>query len=337
MPPASESSLLRVRDLSVTFATARGDVHAARGVSFELGSRDSLAIVGESGSGKSVTCLAVLGLLDHTSAQVSGSVEFRHGGEDASWIDLLSADDHALSTVRGRGIAYVSQDPSTGLNPYLTVRDSVRVVLAHHRVPRDEQLSRSESLLRDVGLAEPQRVMRSYPGELSGGMAQRVMLALALAGEPSVLIADEPTTALDVTTQEVVLGLLDNLRERHHLSLVVISHNVGVVRSLCERTLVLYDGRIMEAGPTKELLGSPAHPYTQALLASVPSPEAVSTEVRPVAGDPPGPFDRISGCPFHPRCPVRIPACSERTPELAPTADNRAAACHLQADGGRRV
>ena len=318
--------VLEVVDLSVRFETERGAVRAVDGVSLELFAGETLGIVGESGSGKSVTSLALMGLLDPRSARVSFG-GFRIGGQEASRLS-----QREWRSLRGRHIAMVFQDPMTALNPFLTVgRQLAEVLECHEKATREEARRRSIDALSDVGIADPAARADQYPHELSGGMRQRVMIAMALLCRPRILIADEPTTALDVTVQAQILELLADIQRRHGTAIVVITHSLGVVAGACDRVSVMYAGRLVESAGTEALFELPLHPYTRGLLASVPridgDPRALLVSI---PGTPPSPLEARAGCSFAARCPLAIDRCLHESPELLEFGD-RTAACLLAA------
>lgn len=319
---ASErDALLQVRDLEVEFRTGRGRVRAVRGVSFEVASGDRIGIVGESGSGKSVSLLATMGLLG-PSAVTRGSVSLL-GRE------ILGERARVLSEIRGRQVGYVFQDPGSSLNPLLTAGYQVAEVLRRHvGLGAGEAKAQSLRVLESVGFPAPARAAASYPHELSGGMRQRVMIAIALACEPPLLIADEPTTALDVTVQANILRVLRDRCDRLGVALVLVTHSFGVVASIAERTLVMYGGRIVEAGPTESILKAPAHPYTRALLRSVPDGRTRQGRFPTIGGEAPNIFELTDkGCAFAPRCPLAVDQCNEVRPPLEDLTGRHAAAC----------
>jgi len=317
--------LLEVTDLRTLFATEDGTVRAVDGVSFRLEPGRVLGIVGESGSGKSVTCLSMLGLTPRRKTKVSGSAVFKGR-------DLLTLGEGELRSVRGAEIAMIFQDPMTSLNPVRTVGFQLtEAIRLHGRVPSSEAESRARNALASVGIPNPAERMKSYPLELSGGMRQRVMIAMALLNEPDLLIADEPTTALDVTTQAQVLGLLRDLRERTSASIILITHDLGVIADLCDDVLVMYAGRAVEQGEVRDIFGDPQHPYTWGLLASLPRMNLGARRIRAIRGSPPSLLALPKGCPFHPRCPAAFDRCREERPAAEPVAAGSAhlAACHL--------
>jgi oligopeptide/dipeptide ABC transporter ATP-binding protein len=320
--------LLSVRDLTVEFPTPDGVVSAVNGVGFDVAAGETLAILGESGSGKSVTAQAVMGLIERPGRVVAGSVRF-------SGADLLAASAEERRRVRGSGLAMVFQDPLTALNPVWSVGFQIGELFRVHR-----GLSRREARRRAVELLERVRIpgaairVGEYPHQFSGGMRQRVMIAMALALDPNVLIADEPTTALDVTVQAQILELLDELRAETGMGLLLITHDLGVVAETADRVAVMYAGRIVETGATDAVLSAPRHPYTEGLLASVPRGQSGREErLRPIAGAPPSLARIPSGCPFHPRCPYVVDHCRVERPPLEGV--ERAAACWRSEEVGR--
>jgi peptide/nickel transport system ATP-binding protein len=306
--------LLSVSDLHVTFARrGRRPIHAVDGISFEVEAGETIGLVGESGCGKSVTSLAILGLLPRRGAQVTGSVQF--GGKE-----LLKLSDEELREIRGREIAMVFQDPMTSLNPVLTIGRQITEVLNRHFGKKGEEADREAAALLDaVGIPAARRRLRDYPHQLSGGMRQRAMIAMALACRPKLLIADEPTTALDVTIQAQILDLLRALIVEHDTALLLITHDLGVVAGTCETIHVMYPGRFIESGDRHGLFARPRHPYTVGLLASVPRlDQPRGTPLRPIKGSVRDTIPWSSGCAFAPRCGNRVARCTAETPELAP-------------------
>jgi oligopeptide/dipeptide ABC transporter ATP-binding protein len=301
--------LLSVSDLHVSFATEEGTVKAVDGVSFDLRAGEILSIVGESGSGKSVTALTVMGLSRGPNATISGEV--RLGGKD-----LVTAGDDELRKIRGERIAMVFQDPMTALNPvYKVGHQIVEEIRAHEDVSKEEAQARAVEALRSVGIPNPDRRFHSYPHEFSGGMRQRAMIALALVLEPEVLIADEPTTALDVTIQAQILRLLEQLNRDRGLAVILITHDLGVVAEVADRTLVMYAGRVVEEGTLDDIFYDPQHPYTWGLLGSLtridqPRPRRLPS----IPGAPPSLISPPAGCHFRPRCPHEFEKCANTPP-----------------------
>jgi peptide/nickel transport system ATP-binding protein len=315
-----EASLLSVRDLAVEFPSPAGAVRAVDGVSFDVRAGEVLAIVGESGCGKSVTAQAVMGLTRAANARVAGEV--RYGEEE-----LLTASEERLRALRGAEIAMVFQDPVGALHPLRRIGWQIaEQVRAHQPVSAEAARRRAVELLGEVGIPAPAERADAYPHELSGGMCQRAVIAMALANRPRILIADEPTTALDVTVQAQILALIERLRGELG-SVVLITHDLGVVAEIADRVLVMYAGTVVEQGAREEVFYDPQHPYTWGLLGSVPRPDRPSRErLVPIAGAPPAPAQRPPGCPFRPRCPHAF----ERCPELPPLADRlQDATAHL--------
>ncbi|WP_438484445.1 ABC transporter ATP-binding protein [Streptomyces sp. S186] len=325
--------LLSVRDLTVTFATPRGPVRAVDGLGFEVRRGETLGIVGESGSGKSVTSLAVMGL--HTGASVSGSLKL-DGRE------LTGLAERELNRLRGRKMAMIFQDPLSALHPYYTVGEQIA---EHHRVHfgsgRRAARARAVDALAEVGIPEPRRRARDYPHQFSGGMRQRVMIAMALACEPDLLIADEPTTALDVTVQAQILELIARIQEERQLAVIMITHDLGVVARVAHEVLVMYGGRAVEQADVDTLFATPAHPYTRALLDSLPRLDDDGDEpLRAITGSPPSLLTPGPGCAFAPRCPRLADATAEERTRCAterPLLDGSAghpAACHFPTHEG---
>jgi oligopeptide/dipeptide ABC transporter ATP-binding protein len=306
------SAILRVNDLKVGFATEDGVVEAVGGVSFELQPGEVLAVVGESGSGKSVTAQTITGLTRAPNAKITGSVSYR-GRE------LIGLDDDQLRDIRGEQIAMVFQDPMSSLNPVYRVGDQIsEMIRAHRDLSKREASDRAIELLRSVGIPNPERRVRHYPHEFSGGMRQRVMIAMALALEPEVLIADEPTTALDVTVQAQILRLLDQLNRDRDLAVILITHDLGVVAEVADRVLVMYAGQIVEDATLDEIFYDPQHPYTWGLLGSLMRLDQSRTaRLAQIPGQPPSLLAPPSGCRFAPRCPHEFDKCHE-LPALQP-------------------
>lgn len=319
---------LDVQNLKVSFSTPRGKLTAVNGISFHLNQGETLALVGESGCGKTVSALSILRLLPEPPAEImSGKILF--AGQN-----LLSLNAKALRDLRGRSISMIFQDPMTSLNPVLTIGEQMaETLLRHTTMNRQEALQKSADLLSRVELPSPKETLKHYPHQLSGGMRQRVMIAMALACAPRVLIADEPTTALDVLIQAQILELLDNLKNETGMSILIITHDLGVVAEIAQRVLVMYAGEIVESGPAQSLLNNPLHPYTKGLIASVPKLGTVKekgTRLEEISGNVPSLDQRPSGCAFHPRCPSAIDKCKTQKPELRQADAERQWSCHLE-------
>ena len=318
--------LLAVRDLTVTFPTGDGDVHAVRGVNYTLRRGEVLGIVGESGSGKSVSSLAVMGLLPKT-ARVQGSITFQ--GEE-----LLGLSERKLMKVRGKKIAMIFQDPMTSLNPVYKIGYQLEeAILAHNDLPKQQARKQALELLETVGIPFPEKRIDQFPHEFSGGMRQRVVIAIAMANNPDVIIADEPTTALDVTVQAQVLESLRVAQRETGAAMVLITHDLGVVAGQADRVLVMYAGKPVEIGSVDDIYYNPRMPYTLGLLGSLPRLDANRAErLTPIQGAPPSLLSLPPGCPFMPRCPLAKEVCAEQEPELLPTDDPaHDAACHYSA------
>ncbi|MEV4620154.1 ABC transporter ATP-binding protein [Asanoa sp. NPDC049573] len=317
-------SLLRIDGLSVEFP---GGVRAAREVTLDVRAGETLAVVGESGSGKSVTALAVLGLLPETAKVTAGRIEF-------DGVDLLRCRPRRLNELRGGAIAMVYQDPLTALNPVLTVGRQIEEALRRHLgLGRRAAAGRAAELLDLVGIPQPGQRLKDYPHQFSGGMRQRVVIAMAISCDPRLIIADEPTTALDVTMQAQILHLLRRLRDDLGTSLMLISHDVGVVAGLADRVAVMYAGRVVERGSAAEVIGAPNHPYGRGLLASVPRIDAAArTGFAAIPGTPPDPAALPAGCAFAPRCGHVVDRCRAEDPPLLDAAGGRQVACWRHAE-----
>jgi oligopeptide transport system ATP-binding protein len=307
-------ALLSVRDLVVRFHTRDGTVHAVNGVSFDLEQGETLGLVGESGCGKSVTNLAVMRLLPAPAGRIVGGHVYFEGE------DLIGLDESEMRDIRGKEIAMIFQDPMTSLNPVLTIEEQmVETIKAHKKVTKAEAKARAIELLAMVGIPQPERRLRNFPHQFSGGMRQRVMIAMALALEPKLLIADEPTTALDVTIQAQVLELLSRLAADHGTAVILITHDLGVVAGMTRRINVMYAGFVVESATTPELFALPSHPYTIGLLHSIPRLDAQPGEpLIPIEGTPPDLRFAPTGCPFAPRCAWRLDRCWTEMPALEP-------------------
>ena len=321
--------LLSVRDLTVTFAAHGATAQAVRGVDFDLAAGETVGIVGESGSGKSVTALAIMGLLAG-NAKINGSIKL-NGRE------LVGMDRRHLRKIRGKQVGMVFQDPLTSLNPVIPIGKQLAEALRIHNpdLSRRHARDRSVELLQMVSIPDARRRLDNYPFELSGGMRQRVMIAMAMSNEPSLVIADEPTTALDVTIQAQVLEVLQQLQREHDVGVMLFTHDLGVVAGLVKRVLVMYAGRVVESGAVDPVFDEPGHPYTRGLLACLPRLDRPRFELVPIKGAPPSAAHIPSGCAFHPRCPQATARCVAEDPTLLDHGPTRAA-CHY-ADDVRRL
>jgi oligopeptide/dipeptide ABC transporter ATP-binding protein len=327
--PGAADALLDVRDVRVCFDTEVGKVPAVRGVDLRVERGETVAVVGESGCGKSVTALAILRLLDPTGRVESGEIRF--GGRD-----LRALSDEEMRDLRGGRIGMVFQEPMTSLNPVFTIGNQIGEVLTIHRgLSKREGRSEVIRLLEKVGIPAPAERIDQYPHELSGGMKQRVMIAMAIACEPDVLIADEPTTALDVTVQAQILELLQALQREMGMAILLITHNLGVVAQFARRVLVMYAGKIVESTDVATLFREPLHPYTEALLEALPSRSRHGQRLASIEGTVPSPLEYPPGCAFCARCPVAEPRCAQDEPPLETPQPGHAVACWLHT-GGRR-
>lgn len=318
--------VLKIDNLKTSFMTSSGEVQAVRGVSFGVEKGEILGIVGESGSGKSVTCMSILKLLADTARIKEGSIYFE--GEDLTKISKKN-----LRKVRGEKISMIFQDPMSSLNPLITVGKQVAEMMAEHHPEKNPKQLKEEvlELFRKVRIPEPEKRYKCYPHEFSGGMRQRVMIAMALANKPELLIADEPTTALDVTIQDQILRQLRELKQEYGTSIIFITHDLGVVAEICDRVVVMYGGLIMEEASIFDIFEKPAHPYTMGLLASIPDlQQDKSVRLKPIPGSPPDMTNPPQGCPFVPRCPYARKVCKMEQPELLQVGERHFSRCHLQ-------
>jgi peptide/nickel transport system ATP-binding protein len=316
------SPLLTINALEIEFKTARGWVKALNGVSLDVQRGEIFGIVGETGCGKTITGLSILRLLPK-SAVLRGEIKF--DGED-----LLRYSAQEMESIRGARIAMIFQDPAASLNPMFTIGEQIiRVIRQHLKLSRKPARLQAEESLAAVGLPDVKRVLDSYPHQLSGGMQQRVMIAMACACRPSLLIADEPTTALDVTIQAQILRLLGNLQKQFDLSIVLITHNLGIIAQTCDRLAVLYAGRVAEIGSTRTIFKNPQHPYTRGLMAASPRPGSRGQRMAAIPGTVPANPGAMKGCPFVPRCEFVFERCTEETPALRDLAEEHQSACFL--------
>ena len=327
-PAGDTEPLLRVEDLRVEFATEDGVVHAVDGITYQVHRGRTLGIVGESGSGKTVASMTTLGLTRHQGARVSGRILFEGR-------DLVALPDAELRGVRGNDIAMVFQDPLSSLHPFYKVGyQLIEAIRAHRPVSKARARARAIELLGLVGIPDPARRVDEYPHEFSGGMRQRAMIAMGLANEPKLLIADEPTTALDVTIQAQILDLLRNVNKEFGTATILITHNLGVVAGMCERVMVMYAGKVVESGPTTDVFAHPKHPYTWSLLRSIPRLDDEHHEpLNAIEGLPPSLVDLPTGCAFHPRCSFKVERCSRDVPPLNLVGETQLAACWVTQGG----
>jgi oligopeptide/dipeptide ABC transporter ATP-binding protein len=313
--------LIRVEDLKVQFLMPKVTVKAVDGVSFSIRERETFGLVGESGSGKSVTCRSILRLVHPPGKIVSGRIVYKGR-------DLVTMRDSEFNKIRGRQISMIFQDPMTALNPVLRVRDQILETLDNASEDvRQEKIERAIELMKLVGIPAPERRLREYPHQFSGGMRQRVMIAISLSRSPHLLLADEPTTAVDVTIQDQVLKLLLKIQHERGMSLLLVTHDLGIVAQTCDRVAVMYAGRMMELADTVRLFKSAHHPYTMGLMNSVPSRQLAGKRLKPIPGSPPSLAEVPPGCPFHPRCEYATEECSQGKPELRLVGPDHLSAC----------
>ena len=326
-PGASRNPLLSLRDLHIWFRSRRGIVKAADGVNLDLQAGETLGVVGESGSGKSVTCLSILNLIPSGGRIEGGKILFQNR-------DLVGLSEHEYRRIRGKEIAMVFQDPMTSLNPFQTVGVQVgEPLVIHEHATQGEARRRATEMLERVGIPEPARRLDEYPHQFSGGMRQRVMIAMALITHPKLLIADEPTTALDVTIQAQVLELFRNLKAERGASIVLVTHNLGIVAGMADHVAVMYAGRVVEYAATGELFSNPRHPYTLALLKAVPRLGGLNGRVAAIPGSPPDLARLPAGCSFFERCPFRLAKCETDPPPMAAVGENHLASCWVDVSG----
>ncbi|MCY3805337.1 MAG: ABC transporter ATP-binding protein [bacterium] len=326
-PETAAAPLLTIEGLRIGFPSLEGIVLAANDVHLTVGQGEVLGLVGESGSGKSVTCRAIVGMVPHPGAVLGGRIDY-------DGRNVLEFNRAEMRELRAREIAMIFQDPASALNPVFTIGHQISEVLrVNAGLGRAAARARSIELLERVGIPAPDRRMSAYPHEMSGGMRQRVMIAMALAGEPRLLLADEPTTALDVTIQDQVLQLLEDLRHERNMSMILVSHDMGVIGTAADRVAVMYAGRIVEVAPTDVLFSSPDHPYTRALIDAMPQLEPEDrSELRTIPGQPPDLLKLPEGCPFAPRCPLARDECAEVSMELTAVSLAQFSACPFARD-----
>jgi peptide/nickel transport system ATP-binding protein len=339
MAAESRSTLLSVRDLKTYFAQDEGTVKAVDGVSFDLYPGATLGVVGESGCGKSVTARSILGIVDRPGRIVAGEIRFRRqaaagaaNGDAVVDLAKLPPNGSEIRAIRGAEIALIFQEPMSSFSPVHTVGSQIiEVIMLHQQISRRQARAKAIEMLRRVGVSSPEQRIDQLSNQLSGGLRQRAMIAMALSCHPTLLIADEPTTALDVTTQTQILDLMRQLQREDGMAIMLITHDLGVVAEMATDVAVMYLGRVVEQAPVDEIFHAPRHPYTQALLRSIPRMRSRSRErLTPIAGAVPHPYDRPSGCPFHPRCPQFMAGrCDQEEPTLRPVGDKHTVSCFL--------
>ncbi|WP_102348925.1 ABC transporter ATP-binding protein [Bacillus sp. Marseille-P3661] len=323
--------ILEVKNLYTIFHTPKGDVSAIEGVSFNIHEGEILGVIGESGSGKSVTSLSIMRLLKKGKTTVKSESEILFEGKD-----LLKLPDSEIRKIRGKEISMIFQDPLTSLNPVYTIGKQIREVLRLHRGLNPKEIeSEMINILKLVGISSPEKRIHQYPHQLSGGMRQRVMIAMALSCHPKLLIADEPTTALDVTIQAQILELIKELRSKLNLSIMLITHDMGVIADMADKVAVMYSGKIVEAGPVEDIFRDPKHPYTKGLLQSIPRLDLDEKRLNTIGGAIPNPKSRPIGCNYYPRCPHAMEKCKAVEPPVTMFESGRSASCWLhETDNG---
>jgi len=325
---SSDHTLVSIQDLKVYFRGSKTTARAVDGMGLEVGHGETVCLVGESGCGKTVSALTILGLIPQPPGEIVGGKVLFNGQ------DLLKFSEEAMQKVRGRQIAMVFQEPMTSLNPVFTVGNQVaEAITVHEKVDGEEAKKRSVQLLTDVGIAAPEERLKDYPHQLSGGQRQRVMIAMALACNPQLVIADEPTTALDVTVQAQILNLFADLQKKRHMSLLYITHDLGVVAKIADRIYVMYAGIIVEQGHASHIFHKPSHPYTQGLLASLPDRTKRGESLQSIPGTVPDPAYKPEGCPFHPRCTFVVETCRNAFPEMCDYGGGHLSRCPVLYEG----
>ena len=324
----SSSQVLSVRNLDTRFQTQAGEIRAVDDVSFDLKIGEILGLVGESGSGKSVTGFSIMGLVDEPGEIYGGQIKFK--GED-----LTKVSSKRYDGLRGREIAMIFQDPKASLNPVLTIGDQIAEAISlHQSTTKKESLQKTNEILREVGIPDTEKRAKEYPFEFSGGMRQRAMIALALSMQPKLLIADEPTTNLDVTTQAQILVLMKELQKKFKTSILLITHDLGVVAQLCEKVIVMYAGKVVESGTVNDILLNPKHPYLQGLLKSMPNPLTKMDRLQIIQGTVPTLINPIPGCRFSDRCEFVMEKCKEKVPEFTKINKDHKVSCYLYEENG---
>lgn len=326
-----ENPLLEVKDLKTYFHTDKGVGKAVDGVSFEIGRKKTLGVVGESGCGKSVTAMSIMGLIPQPPGQIeSGAIRF-YGQDGITDLAKLEPKGREYRKIRGNEIAMIFQEPMTSLNPVYTVGYQIsEAIILHQNLSKADAKLKSIEMLAAVGIPLPERRVNEFPYQLSGGMRQRVMIAMALSCRPSLLIADEPTTALDVTIQAQVLDLMNKLKKDFDTSLLFITHDMGVIAEMADDVVIMYLGKIVESGPVREIFNNPKHPYTEGLLKSIPSiTDKQKEKLETIEGNVPSPFNVPTGCGFAPRCPKKMDICEQKNPELQASENDHQTSCWL--------
>jgi oligopeptide transport system ATP-binding protein len=324
-----KKKVLEVKNIKTSFFTHLGEVQAVRGISFDLHEGEILGIVGESGSGKSVTSLSIMNLIEHPGEIKEGEILFHEA--DGNVVDFTKLNNKEMGEFRGNDIAMIFQDPMTSLNPVYTIQNQmVEVIRRHTDKNKEEAIERAKQLLEQVGIPDPDSQITDYPHQFSGGMRQRALIATAISCNPRLLIADEPTTALDVTIQAQILELLKKLQKEINMSIILITHDLGVIAEVSTHVVVMYGGMIMEKGTVKDIFYNPSHPYTQGLHESIPQSTAKEKErLVPIAGSPPDLLSPPKGCPFSPRCPHAMKVCLEQPAPLFDVSDTQQSSCWL--------
>lgn len=330
-------TLIDIKNLKIHFFTDEGVVRAVDGMDLSIEKGKTLCLVGESGCGKSVACRALLQIVRSPGKIVDGEVLYHqkgsNGKEEVTDIAKLSPSGQQVRDIRGKEISMIFQEPMTSLSPMYTVGNQIiENILLHTKISKQEARTLAVSLLAQVGIPRPERLVDEYPFRLSGGMRQRVMIAMAISCNPNLLIADEPTTALDVTTQANILDLMKSLQTRHNMSVLFITHDLGVVAEIADDVAVMYLGKIVEKSDVDTIFNEPKHPYTQALLTSIPKISMTREELDPIKGIVPNPYRRPGGCPFHPRCPKAMSICETREPAVTKLSENHYVQCLLYED-----
>ena len=314
--------LLSIEDLELSFYGIEKVSRVLNGISYAVKPGETVCLVGESGCGKTVSALTIMGLIPQPPGKIMGGAIYYKG------VNLLELDQEAIQEIRGKSIGMVFQEPMTSLNPVLTIGDQIsEAVVLHEKVDRLSAMNKAIEMVREVGIPSPDKIVNQYPHQLSGGQRQRIMIALALACNPELVIADEPTTALDVTIQAQILKLFNRLQEKRHMSLIYISHDLGVVASIADRIYIMYGGLIFEQGTTREILYNSHHPYTRGLLASLPDRSKRGTTIHSIPGTVPDPTITLPGCPFHPRCTFSEDDCKRVFPELCDYGNGHLSRC----------